>query len=172
MKKHSVLEPKNEQAVFAPASPAEFWDKANRMMKVIEKRAFQLFEERGRENGHDLDDWFKAETELLTPVAIIVKESAREICVKAEVSGFNEDEVAFNLEKNQLTIEGFKQTDAGKEKDGKQNVSETQMIYRRISLPSNVVPQKAQARLKHGILEITAPKSATEIARTIAVSAA
>jgi Protein of unknown function (DUF2934) len=30
----------------------------------IAKRAFALFEARGREHGHDLDDWLQAEREL------------------------------------------------------------------------------------------------------------
>jgi len=30
----------------------------------IRSRAFELYEERGREDGHDLHDWLRAETEL------------------------------------------------------------------------------------------------------------
>jgi hypothetical protein len=30
----------------------------------IRSRAYELYEERGREDGHDLDDWLRAETEL------------------------------------------------------------------------------------------------------------
>ncbi len=31
----------------------------------IRVRAYQLYESRGREDGHDVDDWLKAEEELL-----------------------------------------------------------------------------------------------------------
>lgn len=30
----------------------------------IRDRAYQLYEERGREDGHDLDDWLSAEAEI------------------------------------------------------------------------------------------------------------
>jgi DUF2934 family protein len=30
----------------------------------IRHRAYALFEERGREDGHDVDDWLRAEAEL------------------------------------------------------------------------------------------------------------
>ena len=30
----------------------------------IRRLAYQLYEERGRENGHDIDDWLRAEAEL------------------------------------------------------------------------------------------------------------
>ncbi len=32
----------------------------------IRARAYELYEERGRENGHDVDDWLRAKTELST----------------------------------------------------------------------------------------------------------
>ena len=31
----------------------------------IERRAYQLYEARGREDGHDWDDWFEAEREFV-----------------------------------------------------------------------------------------------------------
>ncbi len=30
----------------------------------IRRRAYALYEERGREDGHDLDDWLRAEVEI------------------------------------------------------------------------------------------------------------
>ncbi len=33
----------------------------------IEVRAYELFEQRGREDGHDLDDWLQAESEVTMP---------------------------------------------------------------------------------------------------------
>lgn len=31
----------------------------------IRHRAYELYEQRGREDGHDLDDWFRAEAETV-----------------------------------------------------------------------------------------------------------
>jgi len=33
--------------------------------ELIRKRAYEFYEERGFENGHDVDDWLKAEAEIL-----------------------------------------------------------------------------------------------------------
>ena len=32
---------------------------------IIRKRAYQLYEERGCEGGHDLEDWFRVEAEIV-----------------------------------------------------------------------------------------------------------
>jgi hypothetical protein len=34
------------------------------LQEQIRRRAYELYEERGRENGHDLADWLQAESEV------------------------------------------------------------------------------------------------------------
>jgi hypothetical protein len=33
----------------------------------VRVRAYELFEQRGKEHGHDLDDWLQAEAEMTRP---------------------------------------------------------------------------------------------------------
>jgi hypothetical protein len=42
----------------------------------IEKRAYQLFEERGCRDGHALEDWIDAERELAKPESIEFSKTA------------------------------------------------------------------------------------------------
>jgi len=35
----------------------------------VRRRAFEIYEERGREDGHELDDWLEAEKEVLESLA-------------------------------------------------------------------------------------------------------
>ena len=44
-------------------------------------RAYQIFEGNGRRFGHDLDDWFKAEMDLLHPVHVNI--ASREKTLKS-----------------------------------------------------------------------------------------
>jgi hypothetical protein len=37
----------------------------------IRRLAFEIYVERGREDGHDLDDWLEAEAEVLSTTATI-----------------------------------------------------------------------------------------------------
>jgi len=41
----------------------EYPDGSLKLHEEIRQRAYELFEERGREHGHHLDDWLKAEAE-------------------------------------------------------------------------------------------------------------
>ena len=75
MKEHVAVKTKKDQVAFDPTSLTEFWDISDRMTKQIAKRAFQLFEECGCGNGHDLDHWLMAEAELLAPIPMKIKET-------------------------------------------------------------------------------------------------
>jgi Protein of unknown function (DUF2934) len=33
--------------------------------EAIRRRAYELYEERGRKDGHDLEDWWRAEAEIV-----------------------------------------------------------------------------------------------------------
>jgi hypothetical protein len=35
--------------------------------EIVRVRAYQLYEQRGKEDGHDLEDWLRAEEELRQP---------------------------------------------------------------------------------------------------------
>ena len=35
------------------------------IQEQVRRRAFEQYEQRGREGGHDLDDWLQAESELV-----------------------------------------------------------------------------------------------------------
>ena len=54
-----------EPVSYGPRSPAE------RVPEMIRDRAYQIYECRGREPGHDLDDWVQAEGEIKIHLGII-----------------------------------------------------------------------------------------------------
>ena len=45
-------------------SPASVTKEPQELEVQIRLRAYELYESHGREDGHDLDDWLRAETEL------------------------------------------------------------------------------------------------------------
>lgn len=39
-------------------------DQSEEQVEKIRQRAYELYEARGREEGHDIDDWLQAEAEI------------------------------------------------------------------------------------------------------------
>ncbi len=144
-----------------PSSLAGFWSDVDEVMNQIRQRAYQLFEWRGRGDGHDLEDWFKAEMELLKPVPMEIAEKDDVLHIRADVPGFKEEELQVNLEPGVLTIKGEHREEIEK-KEEKMYHSErrAKQIFRRIALPVDVNTDKATATLKSGVLELSAPKVA------------
>lgn len=56
-------------------------------------KAYDFFQKRGGELGKELDDWFKAETAVLFPVALELTEANGNYQVKAAVPGFKPEEI-------------------------------------------------------------------------------
>lgn len=136
-------------------------EQVNKIFDSVAKRAYELFDGNGRTFGHDLDDWFKAEMELLHPVHVRVTESGESVEVRAEVPGFNEKEIEISVGPRRLTITGKRESNK-EQKKGKTVYSEgcCDQILRIVDLPMTVDADKTTATLKNGVLELTMPKAA------------
>jgi HSP20 family protein len=136
-------------------------DRIDDMFNAIARRAYEIFEGNGHQLGHDIEDWFKAESELLRRVNVEITETDDTLEVKAEVPGFSEKELEISVEPRRLTVTG-KHEASKEEKKGKTVYSETSAsnILRVIGLPAEVETAKASATLKNGVLKVTAPKAA------------
>lgn len=146
----------------AVESERGLFDRMNQTFDAIAKRAFEIFEGNGRVFGRDLDDWFAAERELLHPVSVDIAETEKSLHVKAEVPGFTEKELEVSVEPERITIAGHRETTA-EEKKGKAVYSEVRSnkIFRQVRLPAAVDPEKVEATLKNGVLDLTMPKAAS-----------
>lgn len=141
--------------------PQAIYNRMNELYDAISRRAFELFEGDGRIGGRDLDHWFKAESEVLHPAHVRIRESDDAITIDAEVPGFSAKELQLSLEPRRLTISGKKQT-SSEEKKGSVLYSErcSSELLRSVELPVEVNTSRATATLNNGILELTAPKLA------------
>ncbi len=149
-------------------------DRINRIRKEIAHRAFEIFERDGHSIGHDLDNWFQAEAELLRPVRVSITESDEALKIQAEVPGFNANELEVSLEPRRLTISGKQETSKEDKKKGKtiyQEQSSSELL-RVIELPAEVNAGKSTATLRNGVLEVSAPKAVQMKASRIEVKAA
>ena len=139
----------------------------------IAQRAYEFFEARGREFGHDLEDWFRAETELVRHIPVEIKDTEQNIIIRAEVPGFAANDIKISVEQRQLMLSGKIETATEKKvEETVYNERRSQQFYRALTLPTDVDATKATASLKDGVLELTLPKAAKAEATNVEVKTA
>jgi HSP20 family protein len=163
MKSQQGIQPTKQQA---PASPIfveaeKLFQQMKELSQSVARRAYGYFEARGREFGHDLEDWFRAESELMVRVPVEVKEAGDQIIVRAEIPGFAANEIKISVEPQRLVIGGKseKTTEEMKEQTSLSEFSSNQFC-RELRLPAEVEPDKTTAVLKDGVLELVFAKAA------------
>ena len=65
MKTKAIIPMKSEGTVSIPPTNAPIEESATDVHQQIRCRAYELYEQRGREDGHDIEDWLQAESELI-----------------------------------------------------------------------------------------------------------
>ena len=135
-------------------------ERIERLSEAISRRAFELYEQEGRIDGHDVRHWLEAEKEFLYPVRVNMEETEGEFVVRAEVPGFTASDLEVNVEPRRVTIAGKRQSKQ-ETKQGETLCAEesSDEIFRAIDLPSEVVAIKVSATLKDGILNIQIPQA-------------
>ncbi len=161
MKAQQALEPKTiEKPIFVEAE--KLINRMEEMTRNVAHRAYEFFEERGRQFGMELEDWFRAESEFMRYVPATLKEDDEQFTIQAEVPGFEASEIKISVEPRRLILEGNSEqsTEETTETSGKIVFSErrTNQFCRSFNLPAEVEPAKAVANLKNGVLEIALPK--------------
>jgi HSP20 family protein len=158
---------KTQQALEAKPPDSPVFVEAEKLIERMEdaarsvaRRAYDFFEQRGRRIGFELDDWFRAESEVMRPVPVTMKENETQIIVQAEVPGFKAEEVKISAEPKRLIIEGSStQTTEQKSEEVVFSERRANQFCRSISLPAEVDTGSVTASLKDGVLEVTLPKA-------------
>jgi HSP20 family protein len=162
-----------QPAIFKLMDGDLFFQRANEVYDTLARRAYQLFEGRGRQDGHDLQDWFHAEGELLNVLPMEVSEADDELTVRADLPGFRDKDIEVRVEPRRLIISG-KREQLRDEKKRKTVYTErnSNEVFRMFDLPEEVDPDKVTASLHDGTLEIEMPKARPAKMIPVAVKAA
>src|SRR5579863_4508224 len=117
----------------------ELFEHTQDVFKLIARRAFEMFESHGHVHGRDREDWFLAESELLTPVRFHISESGELFTARAEVPGFDRQEIKVSLEPRRLSVSG-KSEPREDHQSGKHGHSSrhAQLMLSVINLPTEV----------------------------------
>lgn len=161
---------KHTELTIARRPTGNFLQSIADMQNRIARRAYELFASSGFTDGHDLEDWLFAESEVLGKTPIELTDNEKELTITAGMPGFTEKEVEIKVEPWRVFITGKREEKLEDKKKAATFYSErSNEVFRAIDLPAEVDPDKVKATLSKGELEITLPKK--EVGKKVLVEA-
>src|SRR6266446_5648208 len=132
-----------------------FIEPAQEINDLIARRAYELFESSGFTHDHALEDWLLAESEILLQAPVDVTETETGFTIHADVPGFGEKDLEVRVAPRSLCITGKRQ-ELSDQKEGTTIYSErrSKHIFRVVGLPSEIDPDRVNATVSGGLLEI------------------
>lgn len=135
-------------------------ERDTKIRDAIARRAFQISESRGRELGHQLEDWRRAESETVRPLNCGYLISDGKIELNTDAACFADGEIAVCVEPRRLTICGRKAFCKSSETlDEGNSKFNGYLIFRSLDLPVEIEPSQVTATFKGRTIEIDLPKS-------------
>ena len=129
------------------ASEVDLWEPF-KSMKKMRRRMFDMF------------SWPEGFPGIRQPL-VDIEDKGKSLQVVAELPGMEKKDIDINLEETSLEIKAAAKQEARQEKK-KQGYffheRSYQSFFRSIPLPAEIIPSKAKAMFKNGILTINMPK--------------
>lgn len=130
-----------------------------RRMEEVRRRAYELFEQRGGETGHELDDWLAAECDICGELEAEVAEKENAYDVHVKLPGFQPEEVEVTSAPDSIVIRARSRQEKREEtQEGVRTESSAREVYRRFELSRPVRTDQVTARLENGVLHVVAPQ--------------
>lgn len=155
------------------AKALPLFEEIEKRLEDVRRRAFQLFEGRGSEIGNPLEDWLRAEHEIMGWPAAELDEKDGKYELEMTLPGYDPSEVQVTATPSELIVHANAKREK-KAEEGKCLWTEftSNDVYRRFELPEAIDMERANATLDKGMLHVTAPKKPRAEAKPIEVRAA
>ncbi len=141
-------------------------------VEETQRRAFDLFQRRGASPGAELDDWLRAEREIVwTPEAELV-ENEKEVRIQVAAPGLEPKQIHVTALPETVIVKG----ETTHKHEGGEGVQfcefNERTLFRRFELDNQIDVDRVTATLDNGILRIVAPNATKAPARQVPVSRA
>ncbi len=151
----------------------KMFEKVAEITRQTAHKAFDFFQNRGTELGTHLEDWLKAESEILRPTQVEITETNDAVSIRAAVAGFKPDEIEISVKDDLLILSGeTKSTEKREDESTFYSEWRSNRFCRQLNLPCAVETENVEAKLKDGVLQLTLMKRQAEEVAKIAVKSA
>jgi len=130
---------------------------------VVAQPLFRLFDTFFNDGGEDLA------TRTWTP-AVDIQETDDSYRIHAELPGLTKDDIQITLENNVLRLSGERKFEKDVKQENYHRIERTYGTFSRsFALPTQVTPDKVEAKFENGVLTIVVPKAEQAKPRRISI---
>ena len=140
------------------------FESLNELQEAIRQRAFGLFSERGTIHGNDMEDWLRAERELVWVPQSETMEDDKQFRLRLIVPGLEAQDLQITAMPDAIIVQAEGASKEAKEAKEASTVPFRELrgrkLFRRFDFEEPIDPARTEASLAKGILEIVASKAA------------
>ena len=131
-------------------------DRVKAIQESIARRAYEFFEERDYRHGYDLEDWLRAESEILLPIGVKTYDFEDRFITRAQVPMLTAEDIRVSIEQRRIVISD-KQPDIPDIADIG-DATPSRRLLCTVVLPESIDWANAAMAFTDGILEVEVPK--------------
>ncbi len=138
----------------------------------VRQHAYEIFQGGAGADGSDLDDWLKAENDLLIIPGSDLIETDNRYELEIALPGFDAKDIEVTALPDALIVRA-KNIQEQQQTEGNVQLSEVgeKCLFRRFELPTPIDVDNVSANLDRGLLRLTAPKAQKASAKSAAIAA-
>jgi HSP20 family protein len=145
-----------DQRVAVPiVTGAALGDLSHEVSESVGRRAYQFYQSRGGMDGQDLEDWLRAEREL-TGLKEQITQSADQVTIEVPLDELAGTDLQVGVDRSHVVVTARKAPDAEPEKLPRGGLIRA---AKRIELPVEIDPSRAEATSDGRTLEVMLPKA-------------
>ena len=111
----------------------------DRLEQQIRERAYQIFLDRGNDPGDSMADWLQAQSEMLKPVELEVRDQKSSVVAECNLTGFSPEEIEIEVENGVLKVFGsHRESSTQRVAGGTESRSESVYFFQSAQLPSRI----------------------------------
>jgi HSP20 family protein len=142
--------------------PKEYWAPTTNPMALLHDMD-RLFDEFRTEWQSAFLTPTRLSTDIIRQPLVDLADNGKEYVVTAELPGITKEDLNVEVTENSIEISSEKKTEEKEEKEGYiRRERRYSNFYRSIPLPDDILPGKADAELKEGVLTVKLPKAKPE----------
>jgi HSP20 family molecular chaperone IbpA len=141
-----------------PEGAASLSETMSGMLRDVRQRAFDLFQHQGGAGGSDLDNWLRAERELIWKPESELLETEKEFQMKVAAPDVEAKDIIISALPESIVVQARCMRKERQEQGAPLSVLSERRLFRRFDLRPGIDVGQVKATLENGVLTIAAAK--------------